>query len=458
MPEDASGVFAAALVASRPAVLATVAEFARELSVPLPGTLYVSSWSPLLKEGTLRPYVTLESVSNKSTERISLLLERAWWYTFNDSGTEEVVASTADLLTGNVLAALDVLTGALNLRANRNATDPSGATLERLRPDWWALDGSGALLVKAEHKRRDDELGEAMQDLVEKMSVWNPVALRGLPFLPCYAVGGRWLVFCAVYQRYDSIVVEKVSAVYNMTVSAHRVLIVIHAFNLYKCMISLRSVMPQHVPSLYVDQVRTRGTIRVLDDHVLKKCVPADDDVYVAVASLPFAVTISRVPNGEEAKCASGCVQLKITPVCLERLPLNETELKTAIKCVLSALAVFHEGDFVHRDIRWPNLLYDMGASGRSRWLLADFELAGKIGSELPVEYRTSLEMPPEARIGSALSAAADVWQVGMLVKVWKIGILSELAEGFVHNLTCYNARERPSAREALAHRWLAVA
>jgi hypothetical protein len=58
---------------------------------------------------------------------------------------------------------------------------------------------NGALLLKSGRKRRWSELSLAKEEPVSKMIVWNPVALWGLPFLSCYAVGGRFIQFCALF-------------------------------------------------------------------------------------------------------------------------------------------------------------------------------------------------------------------------------------------------------------------
>ena len=70
---------------------------------------------------------------------------------------------------------------------------------------------------------------------------------------------------------------------------------------------------------------------------------------------------------------ANGMAKLHIHPLCLEVIPSDLVELRSCIENVLMALVKLHEDDFVHRDIRWPNVL-----KGPSSWLLADFELSNK--------------------------------------------------------------------------------
>ena len=122
---------------------------------------------------------------------------------------------------------------------------------------------------------------------------------------------------------------------------------------------------------------------------------------------------------------AGGLSTLRVTPVCVERVPASEDELQCAVRCVLTALAALHGHGFVHRDVRWPNVL----AGPSSTWLLADWELAAEDGAPLPRGALRDALLPPDlaaAADGSAggdadgalgpYVAADDVWAVGRLM------------------------------------------
>jgi hypothetical protein len=313
---------------------------------------------------------------------------------------------------------------------------------------------NGALLLKAEHKRTSAELQAAKEELASKMRSWNPVALRGLPFIPCYAVAGEKLQFCAVVHTFDgTCAVLDASDVYNMRLELDRVRIVRTTFNLFRVLIALRRKMPVTVPPLYKEQARPNGaSITIMDDHVRKVCFPADDGVYECLmgnAAVPFAIRISsKVTRGLR-------VALTIVPVCAEVLPETEGDLRHAVRCVLTALASFHDRGFVHRDVRWPNVLRD--ADGN--WVLSDFELASKNAALLPERYRGSSSFPPEARRGEPFTFAGDVWQVGLLVKSWSARsptcVLPPLAATFVQRLLSDEQVARPTCVQALRVPWL---
>lgn len=119
---------------------------------------------------------------------------------------------------------------------------------------------------------------------------------------------------------------------------------------------------------------------------------------------------------------------------------------------MLRALAAFHARGFVHRDVRWPNILRDLSDGGS---LLADFELAAPAGASLPDRYRGGDAFPPEARGGGAYDAAGDVWQVGRLIQAWANPpgsaprVLSPAGAAFASKLAAETSALRPTAAEA---------
>ena len=53
-----------------------------------------------------------------------------------------------------------------------------------------------------------------------------------------------------------------------------------------------------------------------------------------------------------------GVYIVDLAPLAYDRPPKNEAELRAAVKVVLEALKVLHACGFVHRDIRWQNILH----------------------------------------------------------------------------------------------------
>jgi hypothetical protein len=50
--------------------------------------------------------------------------------------------------------------------------------------------------------------------------------------------------------------------------------------------------------------------------------------------------------------------EVTLAPLGVQRMPADEEELKAAVKAVLTALRGLHSNGFVHRDIRWENVLH----------------------------------------------------------------------------------------------------
>jgi serine/threonine protein kinase len=148
---------------------------------------------------------------------------------------------------------------------------------------------------------------------------------------------------------------------------------------------------------------------------------------------------------------AQGFIRLKITPVCSSRCPISVVELKKAIQSVLLGLLVLHDHGFIHRDIRWPNVLCD----AHDNWLLSDFELSSPIGHSLPAQFLNNSHFSPEVRLGDGCTTALDIWQVGKLVEIWDNGSALREASAFVQALSCDDPGSRISIRDALLHPWL---
>ena len=237
-----------------------------------------------------------------------------------------------------------------------------------------------------------------------------------------------------------------------MTSPAGRLRIVAASMNMMRIMVALQARMPTIVWPLYRAQQRQDGgSITVFPTHVVKHCLrPAPDAVYEALNSVPCAV---RVKKYTMASATRPLATLVPEPVAAQRLPEDLAELRRAVTAVLRALAAFHRLGFVHRDVRWPNVLVD----GRGDWVLVDFELADAVGQPLPADAIALSTVAPEARQpGAGYMPLDDAWQVGRLLV--SAGLpLSPEAAAFSAQLTAPRDA-RLSCEAALTHPWLADA
>jgi serine/threonine protein kinase len=104
---------------------------------------------------------------------------------------------------------------------------------------------------------------------------------------------------------------------------------------------------------------------------------------------------------------------VELRPVGFQRLPQSLSELKCAIRCVLEALSALHQAGFVHRDVRWENIL--VSPSDITDWILIDLEHAGKSGS---VSYRLVWWPPGIGPNAEPYNPRCDLYLVGELIRL----------------------------------------
>jgi serine/threonine protein kinase len=282
---------------------------------------------------------------------------------------------------------------------------------------------------------------------------WRLPGLRELPFLPCYAVGGRFLQFCVLRRSTDSpLLTERldIGPLFRMDVAVDRLRIVAASFNMYRLLARLVEMLPEKAPQLYGIYERPTCTVQLFGAQIVKTCSQfAQGEVYDLLKS-------GQVPNSIELKSYTRQgkkLRLELQPVCVERLPQSEAELAAAVKAVLQALAAFHARGFVHRDVRWPNVLLAHG----SRWLLTDFELAARAGGLVPSGAIADDFLPPEVAAAPATAlytTAGDIFCVGRLLKTSGLSLGGAAAE-LADQLSAATGAERPSAEQALLCPWL---
>lgn len=418
-------------------------------------------------------------------KRLALWLMRAVFLNLAGVTAESVVLFVHDL-TGAVWTDMSALDrdGSLRLKLGQhtlwNKCQHSGATtLATTWPDVcvWCRE---ALLLKGEHKA-SGALRDAVDDLAMKGLDWRVPGLRELPFLPCYVAAGPLVQFKALMpaDRADHHSMEATAAklapadatacpsqgsgtlcadlsrVFDMSRLDDRFDLLAASFNMFRAFSALAKRLPAAPVQLYrIIKCGTSlgGRVEVLGDRVVKHTkLFAPVRVYELLQdnAIPGAIGVSSFSVGED-----GTAAIEMQPVCVQRLPQSVHELQDAARCVLTALNALHINGFVHRDIRWPNVL--RGAAD-GRWRLIDFELAAPLdglapadASELNQEY-----LPPEVAAGEAYAAAGDVYQVGKLVADAGRRLACHAAVKFAASLTADEPDGRPTAAQALQHEWL---
>jgi hypothetical protein len=448
--KDWTAEYVCNLVQNAPKTLENEHDIRRELAAQLPNVIFPIGTQNFILATANTVLPVLESEAGDDVmDNLSRFLTEGINMVCNEASAFEM-SFVSHFLTKFLWQRFGSLTNAVQLYFGQDLADPSGATIKRLRPDY-CLWVNGALLLKAERRSDWKELDLAKNELESKMNGWNPLALQGLPFLPCFAVAGRLIQFCALFPPARDGArpqLRDVSDVFNMATSFGRLWAMRVAFNMLRVLPVLRAKLPSSVPMLYAPHSRgLRGFIMIMDDFVAKRCKPAaEGGIYECLdpdskSPLPCAIRVVR----EGQPRWNGLEDLVIRPVCRQVLPASEDELRFAIRSVVTALREFHARGFVHRDVRWPNVLRDGDC-----WLLSDFELAARDGAELPPDSVDPQYLPPEVNASCwRYSAAGDMFCVGRMIRFWAAGrgwSLSKGARALAARLVDTDPSKRPSA------------
>jgi hypothetical protein len=376
------------------------------------------------------------------------------------AGESAMYPRVENFLTG-VWGVLQAEAAANVFSAGFDRTDTTGlTTVSMKRPDVCVYARTKPVLIlKGELKDRADELSKAVDELVKKMTGWNPHLLAGLPFLPCFVWAGSTFQWAMLRGKATATTAEVVLSPESINLSGQAgcVRLLQESMNMLTVLSYLGNVASPHVRlPLFRWVHRINGnSFRVQVDHVEKICKPAPMKVYELLQSDVTGAVCVKVIHVRK----DGRVMLHVSPVCMEAQPNTEAELKLALRSVLTALSAFHTEGLVHRDIRWENVL----RSGSNIWRLADFEEADQADRILDLSSRNNAGafLPNEVLEGKPYTAKADVWAVGNLLKMWTEShpevVLSAEGKDFMDLLLKETPEERPTARGTLDAGWLKV-
>jgi serine/threonine protein kinase len=114
-------------------------------------------------------------------------------------------------------------------------------------------------------------------------------------------------------------------------------------------------------------------------------------------------------------------------------------------KDLVSGLARLHSGDYLHRDIRSPNTLYDPATA---RYFFIDFEHGGREGV---VDEPWLREWDEGTLDDGRYTKMSEMYQLGKVLRKEYSLTLSEHGKIFVAALE----GKKVTAQEALQHQWI---
>lgn len=106
-------------------------------------------------------------------------------------------------------------------------------------------------------------------------------------------------------------------------------------------------------------------------------------------------------------------MRLHLYPIGLPVYPKDEASLRRCLCEVLTALFDLHINGFVHRDVRWPNILRNVDQS----WMLIDLDFAAKLRGGI-ADWPTWTCGLPRRQGDEPWTVRHDILQVSMLLSV----------------------------------------
>ncbi|KAG2447173.1 hypothetical protein HYH02_007916 [Chlamydomonas schloesseri] len=273
----------------------------------------------------------------------------------------------------------------LHVRTDRNTTDRSGATGRQLRPDFlcWV---DNVLLFKGEEKANASDLETAITELEARMATsWNPALLPGVS-MPCmfaYAAAGSAVQFFAITSSGGGGAVQAtaISDLLDTGTPLGRIKVVHHTLVIVRALAAYAPYAPKITMALG-GRVGLGGAVEVFSEFVRKSVdlaqqhgtvmgYPGLADMYRTLSGV-CCPNLVRLHSGSSSGAGGGggsssirlqadgrTLVLHLEPVGLplHGAPASEADLKQALRHVLTAVAALHAAGFVHRDIRWHNVI-----------------------------------------------------------------------------------------------------
>jgi len=387
----------------------------------------------------LPPYYIEKIFRSSSTTFCDIdmhLVELAQMKVKLDSLGESTLHYYVDYLIKEVLQKILAFSG-LVTHASRDAADFSSTTEPRTRPDFLFYVNQ-FLILRGEEKKSKGELNIAKRELVDKLKKWNVLTFGNLKYIFGFACGGEFFTFCAMS---PSGMIFDVSRIFDLDSVVDRFEILICVINLARLFRTLAHRIPKGSVMMYNPIQRPNGcTIEIRDDYVLKR-IPVSihefEKRFEYLNSLYDSMFKERVPHvierweiSKSQKMLGGGIRfivLKLKPCGLQITPSSQNLLLSALRSVLLALEGIHKLGYVHRDVRWPNLLcvtdedwrlidFENSSQGDSSLMKNDMRMVGKLmscceslflSSEVLVYLREQLlsESPPNATEALAILA-----------------------------------------------------
>ncbi|EEY65442.1 Crinkler (CRN) family protein [Phytophthora infestans T30-4] len=328
---------------------------------------------------------------------------------------------------------------------NRDSSRKSSSGLKR--PDFlFALDH--ICVFRGEEKEPRTSITVPREEL-SKTLVWS---YGGVPYVFGYAASGFELELFAIYQDVTGNVKTHLIGGFNLQHAPERFRLVLALLNLCLLFPAIVQNCPASAGTEFMDIHRANGVKVRLSPIFVDKIFHTQEE-YRRVKQIYDSLKAYGVPCADAVVTVdSDQLRLTLKPRGIEMKPCSLSELFVALGNVLEALVVLHRNGWMHRDIRWSNVIKHID---RVEWFLIDFADAAQSPQKYPSgDHLTHDEHASDIFMeGGSHTTAVDLWAVGYLVKTSKIE-REWTAEPeralFLDRLMNPDPSARPTADEAL--------
>ncbi|EEY52989.1 Crinkler (CRN) family protein [Phytophthora infestans T30-4] len=296
---------------------------------------------------------------------------------------------------------------------NRDSSRKSSSGLKR--PDFlFALDH--ICVFRGEEKEPRTSITVPREELSKKL-VWS---YGGVPYVFGYAASGFELELFAIYQDVTGNVKTHLIGGFNLQHAPERFRLVLALLNLCLLFPAIVQNCPASAGTEFMDIHRANGVKVRLSPIFVDKIFHTQEE-YRRVKRIYDSLKAYRIPCADAVVTVdSDQLRLTLKPRGVEMKPCSLSELFVALGNVLEALVVLHRNGWMHRDIRWSNVIKHID---RVEWFLIDFADAAQSPQKYPSgDHLTHDEHASDIFMeGGSHTTAVDLWAVGYLVKTSKI-------------------------------------
>ena len=321
---------------------------------------------------------------------------------------------------------------------NRNAREPdrcTSTTRPTSRPDWQLFHQGNVrkMLFRGEEKRASGDIEQARAELLEKFETWSPILFGDAPYVLAYACAGAEMQLYAIHRT--GLPTEPAAALFSigdrlrLARLQDRLKLVKYLFNLVRVLQAIAASMPSdglmsigeyarvntgENPTIYFERTHVRKTL-IDTAEVKHPDAVLLQELYEEVRRGNIVRTVKCDPGYPKYEVVGNRSRLvlHLRPVGQARRPRTPAELRAALEAVLQALRSMHRRGFVHRDVRWPNIVILTDQS----WMLIDLDFAARLDGDGRAPWPTwQRGVPRRSAPDAPWSPAFDVKQVAMLL------------------------------------------